>query len=55
MGDVDRYSIAMFVDPDTETPVKVLDSCLIAGERPKFPEVTAGEYIQERIRASHGA
>jgi isopenicillin N synthase-like dioxygenase len=54
-GDVDRYSIAVFVDPDTETPVKVLDSCLIAGQRPKFPEVTAGEHIQERIRASHGA
>jgi len=54
-GDVDRYSIAVFVDPDTQTPVKVLDSCLEAGERPNFPEVTAGEHIQERIRASHGS
>lgn len=55
LGDVDRYSIAVFVDPDTDTPVKVLDSCLEAGDKPKFPEVTAGEHIQERISASHGS
>ncbi|MFP6801626.1 MAG: 2OG-Fe(II) oxygenase family protein [Pseudomonadales bacterium] len=54
LGDVDRYSIAVFVDPDTETPVKVLDSCLKPGEKPGYPEITAGEHIQERIRASHG-
>lgn len=55
VGATDRYSIAVFVDPDTATPVKVLDSCLENGESPKFPEVTAGEHIQERIRASHGS
>jgi isopenicillin N synthase-like dioxygenase len=54
LGDVDRYSIAVFVDPDTETPVKVLDSCLKPGEKPGYPVITAGEHIQERIRASHG-
>ena len=54
LGDVDRYSIAVFVDPDTETPVRVLDSCLKPGEKPGYPEITAGEHIQERIRASHG-
>lgn len=53
LGGEDRYSIAMFVDPDTETPVRVLDTCLGPGESPKYPEVTAGEHIQERIRASH--
>jgi isopenicillin N synthase-like dioxygenase len=55
LGDVDRYSIAVFVDPDTETPIKVLDSCLLPGEAPTFPEVTAGEHIQERIRTSHAS
>ena len=53
LGDVDRYSIAVFVDPDTETPVRVLDSCLKLGEEPRYPEITAGEYIQKRISASH--
>ena len=54
IGDVDRYSIAVFVDPDTETPVKVLDSCLRPGEEPRYSAVTAGEHIQEKIAASHG-
>ena len=54
IGDVDRYSIAVFVDPDTETPVKVLDSCLKLGEEPRYSEVTAGEHIQGKIAASHG-
>lgn len=53
IGAEDRYSIAMFVDPDTATPVSVLDSCVAEGESPKFPPVTAGDHIQERIRASH--
>jgi isopenicillin N synthase-like dioxygenase len=53
LGDIDRYSIAVFVDPDTETPVRVLDSCLKLGEKPRYPEITAGEYIQKRISASH--
>ena len=54
LGDVDRYSIAVFVDPDTETPVTVLNSCLKPGEEPGYPEITAGEHIQGKIRASHG-
>ncbi len=53
IGAEERYSIAMFVDPDAATPVQVLDSCLNEGETPRYPEITAGEYIQERIRATH--
>lgn len=55
MGDVDRYSIAVFVDPDTDTRVSVLPSCLAPGESARYPEITAGEHIQERIKASHGS
>jgi len=54
MGDVDRYSIAMFVDPDSATPVSVLESCLADGESKRYSDVTAGEHIQERIRATQG-
>ncbi|MFT7218715.1 MAG: isopenicillin N synthase-like dioxygenase [Candidatus Azotimanducaceae bacterium] len=53
LGDEDRYSIAMFVDPDTDTPVRVLNSCVIPGEQVKYTEVTAGEHILERIKATH--
>lgn len=55
IGEADRYSIAMFVDPDTATLIRVLDSCVADGHKPKFPEVTAGEHIQQKIEASHQA
>jgi isopenicillin N synthase-like dioxygenase len=48
-----RFSIAMFVDPDSETPVSVLESCISTGEPAKYPPITAGEHVQQRIEASH--
>ena len=53
VGSEDRFSIAMFVDPDSATLVAPLESCLVAGESARYPLVTAGEHIQERIKASH--
>jgi len=55
IGDRDRYSIAMFVDPDSATPVAVLDSCISDTQPALYPPVTAGEHLQERIEASHKA
>ena len=48
----DRYSIAFFADPDNDTPISVLHSCQSHDNPSKFPDTTAGEYIQERIAAS---
>jgi len=49
----ERFSMAMFVDPDTETPVKVLDSCITADNPARFQPLTAGEHILQKIRATH--
>ena len=49
----DRYSIAFFADPDSATPVSVLDSCQSEDNPPKFPDTTAGEHIAEKIAESH--
>ena len=46
---VSRYSMPFFMQPTRETSLKVLESCRGAGAR--FPEVTAGEFLDERIRA----
>ena len=51
-GNPERFSIALFVDPDTKAPIEVLDSCLAEGESPKYPMITAGDYITGRIEAS---
>ena len=53
IGDRERYSIAMFVDPDSATPVTVLDSCTSTDAQARFDPITAGEHLQQRIQASH--
>ena len=49
----DRLSIAFFVDPDSDTEVKVLDSFIDADTPRKFSDVNAGDYIRERLENSH--
>lgn len=44
-----RYSIAIFVDPDFETPIAPV---VHGDEQPKFPVTTCGEYILSRFDKS---
>lgn len=53
IGHRERFSIAVFVDPDSATPVSVLDSCVTADKPAQYCPVTAGEHLQEKIQASH--
>ena len=46
---VSRYSMPFFMHPTPQTSLKALPSCL--GSGPRYPETTAGEYLQERLRA----
>jgi isopenicillin N synthase-like dioxygenase len=46
---VGRYSMPFFMHPTLKTSLKALPSCL--GDGAKFPEVTAGEYLDERLKA----
>ncbi len=55
IGQQERYSIALFADPDSATPVSVLDSCVTASRPAGFPPITAGEHLQQKIEASHHA
>ena len=49
----DRFSIAFFVDPDSSTEIKVLDSFIDADNPRKFSDVNAGDYIRGRLESSH--
>jgi isopenicillin N synthase-like dioxygenase len=52
-GARDRYSIAMFVDPDPAVEVRTLPSC-ITPERPaRYPPISAAAHLQQRIAATH--
>lgn len=55
IGQRERYSIAMFVDPDSATPVSVLESCISENNPARYGPITAGEHVQQRIEASHKA
>lgn len=49
----DRYSIALFVDPDSQTEVSVLQSCINESNPPRYAATTAGKHLQEKIEATH--
>lgn len=46
---VSRYSMPFFMHPTLETSLKVLPSCAERGA--SQPPITAGEYLEERLRA----
>lgn len=46
---VSRYSMPFFMHPTLATSLKVLPSCI--GDGAKFPEITAGEYLNQRLKA----
>jgi isopenicillin N synthase-like dioxygenase len=52
-GRRDRYSIALFVDPDTAVNVECLDSCVARDHPPRYQPITAGEHIRRKIAATH--
>ena len=53
IGQRERFSIAVFVDPDSATAVSVLDSCITDSKPAQYAPITAGEHLQEKILASH--
>ncbi len=45
-----RYSIPFFLHPRSAMSLAALDSCLPAGSAKHYPDCTAGEYLDERLR-----
>ncbi|MEM8489687.1 MAG: 2OG-Fe(II) oxygenase family protein [Pseudomonadota bacterium] len=50
-----RHSIALFVDPDSETQVEALASCVSESHPARFAPTTAGAHLQAKIEATHTA
>lgn len=51
LGPDDRYSIALFVDPDPEVEIVCIPSC--SDGQPRHPPITAREHIRQKIAATH--
>ncbi|KAG7542578.1 Oxoglutarate/iron-dependent dioxygenase [Arabidopsis thaliana x Arabidopsis arenosa] len=45
----ERYSVAVFVDPDPDCVVECLESCCSETSPPRFPPVRARDYFHERF------
>ena len=52
-GQTDRYSIALFVDPDSAVPIECLPACVTPASPAQYPPTTAGEHISQKISATH--
>ncbi len=49
----ERYSIPFFYDGRADYVISCLPGCLEPGEQPKYPPITAGAHLEERIRESY--
>jgi isopenicillin N synthase-like dioxygenase len=45
-----RYSIPFFLHPKSEMPLNALESCVTADNPLSYEPITAGEYLDERLR-----
>ena len=50
----ERYSIAFFLDPNPEALVGALPGCVPTGGTPRYPPITAADYLQQRLAATYG-
>ena len=48
-----RLSIGMFVHPNYDQRIECVPTCLAAGEKPRYPVITAGEHIKRKSERSH--
>ena len=51
----ERYSIALFLDPNPDALVSAIPSCVPPGEAPRHAPVTTQAYLQSRFDATYGA
>ncbi|CAN5678225.1 oxidoreductase [soil metagenome] len=49
----ERYSIAMFLDPNPDALVSAIASCVAAGEAPRYAPISAADYLQQRFAATY--
>ncbi len=49
----ERYSIALFLDPNPDAVVSAIPSCVPAGEAPRYAPITAQAYLQSRFDATY--
>ena len=52
-GETERYSIPFFYEPNFDTVVECLETCIDQGEKPKYESTTAGEHLLSMYNQTH--
>jgi len=50
----ERYSIAMFLDPNPDAVVSAIPSCVAPGATARYAAIPANDYLQQRFAATYG-
>ena len=48
-----RYSVAFFLDPNPETMIAALPTCVSATQPPRYTPITAAGYLAQRLNATY--
>ena len=51
----ERYSIALFLDPNPDAIVEAIPSCVAEGESPRHAPISAHDHLQQRFAATYAA
>ena len=54
MPAAERYSIAMFLDPNPDAVVSAIPSCVAEGDAPRYAPISASDYLQQRFASTYG-
>ena len=54
MPAAERYSIAMFLDPNPDAVVSAIPSCVAKGDAPRYAPISANDYLQQRFASTYG-
>ncbi|KAK3153121.1 hypothetical protein QOZ80_2BG0168100 [Eleusine coracana subsp. coracana] len=49
----ERYSVALFLDPNPDIVVRCFESCCNEANPPRFPPIKSGDYLKERLSATY--
>ena len=49
----ERFSIALFVDPNPDAMVSAIPSCVASGSTPRHPPILAGDYLAQRFASTY--
>ena len=50
----ERYSIALFLDPNPDALVSAVPSCVAAGTEPRYAPIHTGDYLKQRFESTYG-